>query len=55
MYIIKQEIVTHCLSFILRPAHVFTANHSTRLPTATLSFDQSNRVPGFLNFQLNII
>ena len=33
-------------------AHVFTANHITHLPTATLSTDQSNRSPGFLNFQL---
>ena len=33
-------------------AHVFTANHITYLPTATLSTDQSNRSPGFLNFQL---
>ena len=32
--------------------HVFTANHITHLPTATLSVDQSNRSPGFLNFQL---
>ena len=32
-------------------ARVFTANHITRLPTATLSIDQSNRSPGFLNFQ----
>ena len=33
--------------------HVFTANHITHLPTATLSTDQSNRSPGFLNFQLS--
>ena len=33
-------------------AHVFTANHITYLPTATLSIDQSNCSPGFLNFQL---
>ena len=33
-------------------AHVFTANHITHLPTATLSTDQSNRSLGFLNFQL---
>ena len=33
-------------------AHVFTANHITHLATATLSTDQSNRWPGFLNFQL---
>ena len=26
--------------------------HITHLPTATLSTDQSNRSPGFLNFQL---
>ena len=32
-------------------AHVFTANHITHLPTATLSTDQSNRSLGFLNFQ----
>ena len=30
---------------------VFTANHIIHLPTATLSIDQSNRSPGFLNFQ----
>ena len=37
-------------------AHVFTANHITHLPTATLSIDQSNRSPGFLNFMwLNAI
>ena len=41
----QQETVTHCLLFILQPmylhnsAHVFTANHSPRLPTATLSID----------------
>ena len=34
-------------------AHVFTANHITRLPTATLSINQSNRSPGILNFQLS--
>ena len=32
-------------------AHFFTANHITQSPTATLSIDQSNRSPGFLNFQ----
>ena len=41
----QQETVTHCLLFILQPiylhnsAHVFTANHIPRLPTATLSID----------------
>ena len=35
--------------------HVFTANHITHLPTATLSTDQSNRSPGFLNFQLTTL
>ena len=39
-------------SIYINSAHVFTANHITRLPTATLSTDQSNRSPGFLNFQL---
>ena len=40
--ITQQETVTHCLLFILQPiclhnsAHVFTANHITRLPIATL-------------------
>ena len=34
---------------------VLTANHITNLPTATLSIDQSNRSPGFLNFQLTKI
>ena len=29
-----------------------TANHITRLPTATLSNDQSNHSPGFLNYEL---
>ena len=37
---------------IIISAHVFTANHTTRLPTAILSIDQSNRSPGFLIFQL---
>ena len=43
----QQETVTHCLLFILQPiclhnsAHVFTANHNPRLPTATLSIDHS--------------
>ena len=31
--------------------HVFTTNHIMHLPTATLSIDQSNLSPGFLNFQ----
>ena len=33
-------------------AHIFTANHITYFPTATLSIDQSNCSPGFFNFQL---
>ena len=53
------KTVTPCLLFILHPIylhnlspHVFTANQITHLPTVTLSTDQSNRSPGFLNFQL---
>ena len=50
----QQETVTPCLLFLSQriSAHVFTANHITHLPTATLSTDQSHRSPGFLNFQL---
>ena len=48
----QQETVTPCLLFILQPIYVFTANHITHLVTATLSTDQSNHSPGFLNFQL---
>ena len=33
-------------------APVFSTNHITHLPKATLSIDQTNRSPGFLNFQL---
>ena len=47
----QQETVTHCLTFIL---HVFTDNHITCLPKATLSIDQSNHSPGVLNFQLKL-
>ena len=59
----QQETVTHCLLFILQPiykfawpisAHVLTANRITPLQMATLSTDQSNRFPGFLNFQLTL-
>ena len=32
--------------------HIFTANHIAGLPTATLSNEQSNRSPGFLNIQV---
>ena len=48
------RMLVKCFETILKPisAHVFTANHITYLPTATLSIDQSNRSPGFLNFQL---
>ena len=42
----------HLHSYLSIASHVFTANHITRLPTATLSIDQSSRQPGFLNFQL---
>ena len=51
----QQETVTHCLLFISQPIYlhnVFTANHITHLPTATLSIELSNRSPGFLNFRL---
>ena len=55
----QQETITPCLLFILQSiflrklsAHVFTANHITYLPTATLSSYQSNRSSGFLNLQL---
>ena len=41
--------VARCIS-----AHVFTANHMPGLSTATLSIDQSNPSPGFLNFQRTI-
>ena len=61
--ITQQETVTRLLKLyyssyrdpsirITISAHVFTTNHITRLPTATPSIDQSNRSPGFLNFQL---
>ena len=36
-------------------AHVFTANHITHLPMATLSIDQSNHSPAFLNIQLRLL
>jgi len=35
-------------------AHVFTANHIMHPPTATLSTDQSNHSPAFLNFHLRL-
>ena len=50
----QQETVTHCLLFILQPidlhnisALIFTANHLTRLPAATLSIDNQIAHLGF--------
>ena len=43
---------TNHLSALPISAHVFTVNHITHLPMATLSIDQWNRSQGFLNFQL---
>ena len=45
----RREPIISCISPHM---HVFTANQMTRLPTDTLSIDQSNRPPGFLHFQL---
>ena len=57
----QQETITPCLLFILQSIYLHNlsphmssciANRITYLPTATLSTDQSNRSPEFLNFQL---
>ena len=55
----QQETVKHCLLFILQPnflhnlsPHTSSQPITSRITTATLSIDQSNRSPGFLNFQL---
>ena len=50
-------IIHLTISLLTKPitVHVFTANHMTGLLTATLSLDQSNRSPGFLNFLLTKI
>ena len=45
------HVTTHLFAIPIS-TYVFTAKHITRLPTATLSIDQSNRLPGVLNFQL---
>ena len=36
-------------------AHVFTVNHITALPTISPPLNQSNRLPGILNFELTKI
>ena len=53
--IVNIHLATFLFTYNFISTHVFTANHIMHLPTPTLSIDQSNCSPGFLNFQLTKI